>query len=266
MFSKWISIICFILFSPTFSTHAAELVFIPQDQPNLTPVQFFVKYALGTHKGYASRVHGQIVLNENYELLKSDLRLNLSEMSSNDNTRDCHMREAMGIEYAQSRFPGDHVCDSNDRIPTVGPDSVVYPQVMFKIEKIFGTENLKFQDHKPVMIKADVMVTMHGTSKVIPALPIRLTPRVYDNSLVGFRVLTTFNISLKEFNVMVKPAKIGPITRGVDDIVPVKIDFSFELGSVDSKFYKNPDEKTKLQFASYPQTKQGLPWLLHPLQ
>ena len=81
---------------------------------------FSLGWSLGTHEGRASRVTGSVQAQvEPFAIAQGEFRVPIAAMSTGSSTRDCHMREALGIDYARSQFPAEHVC-VNDRVPMSG--------------------------------------------------------------------------------------------------------------------------------------------------
>src|SRR5262245_5385660 len=93
---------------------------------------FSLGWTLGTHEGRASQVSGSLRARlDPLEILEGEFRVPIGAMSTGSVSRNCHMREALGIDYSRSRFPREHVC-VNDQVPASGPDSVVFPDIVIK--------------------------------------------------------------------------------------------------------------------------------------
>src|SRR5262249_53547993 len=78
-----------------------------------------VAYSLGTHSVPAQDVQGEVALDPPPLAWGSGaVVVPLAGLRGDGGTRDCHMREALGIDYAAGgRFPKDHACDDHDRLP-----------------------------------------------------------------------------------------------------------------------------------------------------
>src|SRR3954471_299985 len=61
-------------------------------------VTFTLGWTLGTHEGQASRVTGSVQAQvEPFVIGQGEFRVPITAMSTGSTTRDCHMREALGI-------------------------------------------------------------------------------------------------------------------------------------------------------------------------
>src|SRR5262245_58017183 len=111
------------------------------------------------------------------------------------------MREALGLDYAKSGFPEEHVCDDNNKLPASGPDAVVYPEIRFEVTGISAQDDAKLVLDREKPVDLDGKWTIHGTTK--PArIPVKIRPEGE-----GFRLTGSTKLSLKSFGVEVKSAK-----------------------------------------------------------
>ena len=104
--------------------------------PEGSNLLFEIGYTAGVHKGSASQVEGLVNFDANNQLTLANFTVPLSSLSTGNSTRDCHMREALGINYELSNFPKDHVCEAGDVLPSSGPNSVAYPTIEFEFSKL----------------------------------------------------------------------------------------------------------------------------------
>ncbi len=225
-FSKFFIGLSFALTATlTTTSFAAEKIFAPQLKSDTSSgVRFSVPYVAGVHKGTASRVDGKLVLDENDQLLRAHFEVPIGTLSTSNATRDCHMREAMGIDYSNSKFPADHVCDSDNKTPNEGPDSIAYPLVILDFTSFEKAPQTPFQDGviNESLVKATIQI--HGQTRELQALPVKIQKTTNSAGISSFRVISKMPISLKDFSITVKPFTFGPLKIGVDDKVTVDLD------------------------------------------
>jgi polyisoprenoid-binding protein YceI len=99
-------------------------------------INFSIGYTLGTHKGQAAAATGKASIDlDSSALSQAQFQVAISSMSTGNPKRDCHMVEALGLDYERSRYPeAGHLCDANQRLPENGPDSVAYPEIRFELQ------------------------------------------------------------------------------------------------------------------------------------
>lgn len=166
---------------------------------------FSLGWTLGTHQGHANQVTGSLKARAMpLTVAEGEFRVPITAMTTGSSTRDCHMREALGIDYAHSRFPKQHVC-ANDRLPASGPDSVVYPEIVVKIrglgpaqpaapEQRFGVAAAPQSTSVPARLE----LSIHGITREVSA-PLRLA--VIKTEAV--QVETEFDLKLADFGIVV---------------------------------------------------------------
>jgi len=206
-----------ILFAASHTTFAAEQTYsITTPVAHKTGIEFKIPYTMGTHEGEAQEVRGSVILDlVQPSAIKGSFLVPIQGLKTGNNTRDCHLVEALGINYTQSKFPKDHVCDSDDKLPIAGPDSVVYPNVEFKVTA------LQLTDGKITSIDGEW--TIHGVT-----LPAHFAVKVTTEN-EGFRLEATTQLSLEAFQVKVKPATaLGVVISTVRDTVTVILDLHFQ--------------------------------------
>ena len=83
-----------------------------------------VPYSMGTHHEHVTAVDGTVRVDPEALLLEHGrLVILLASFRSDDPKRGCHLREALGLDYARSHFPREHVCDDQNHLPASGPDA-----------------------------------------------------------------------------------------------------------------------------------------------
>ena len=182
-----------------------------------------VPYSLGTHTQTVAAVSGELrVDRETLAVARGWLVVPLTSIESDSAKRDCHMREALGLDYAHSRFPKEHVCDGDNRLPASGPDSVAFPEVRLDVKEGRALDDpRRFADGEEVRATVEGSWTIHGITR--PArLEVRLSkdPRAPE----GIRVRGRHAFSLRDFGVVVKAAKVLFVTISVQDEVSASLD------------------------------------------
>jgi len=185
--------------------------------PGLT---FSLKWTLGTHQGKASRVTGSLEAQPDPLVIAGgEFRVPISAMTTGSVTRDCHMREALGIDYIHSHFPADHVC-VNDEVPASGPDSVVFPEIVIRIKNPqpasapARTAAPALAPAQPVDVTVPLEFSVHGVTRTVSA-PLRLQWMRPD----VVQAQSEFDLKLADFGIVV----IMPRLMSVDDHVRVKL-------------------------------------------
>ena len=192
-----------------------------------TGITFSLPYAAGVHKGSAQDLQGTVVLNEQDLLQSAHFEVAITSMTTGNATRDCHMREAIGIDYSKSQFPKDHVCDNNNQTPATGPDSVVFTKIIFDFQKFEQAPATPFQLGTPQDVLVTGTMTMHGITKAVQSLPLKFQMTKATDGTPVLQVLGKLALSLKDYNVQVKPFTLGPISIGVSD--KASVDLNLQL-------------------------------------
>ena len=218
-----ITALAFLAFaSPALASQDYKIVSHTSDD---TGIRFDVPYTAGTHHGFSKAVAGDIVINlDPIEARSVALKIPITSMTTGDTTRDCHMRESLGINYAGSRFPGEHVCDANHQLPSSGPDSVVYSNVELTILRIEGAATT-LDVGKSATVTATVRMGIHGVTKdfTIP-LKIDSTASAAPGAAPKLHVSSTYPVLLSDFGIVVKPF----LFIKVSNQMTVKIDLNLE--------------------------------------
>ncbi|MBX9765875.1 MAG: YceI family protein [Bdellovibrionales bacterium] len=211
---------------PLFS-QADQIYRVVQDGAK-TGVAFQVAYTAGVHSGVAWAADAEVVLNDAGQVVKANFKVPLSSMTTGNITRDCHMREALGINYSGSKFPAEHVCDSSNAMPQSGPDSVAFPEISFQFSSVKTPPNDPPLNGLEVGKAYNTLVSgtwsMHGVKKTFEnaaAIPIQV--KLVDPTTREIRLTGQLGLSLKEFNVVVKPFTLGPFKVTVSDVTKVSL-------------------------------------------
>ncbi len=161
-----------------------------------------IPYDLGTHHGVASRVSGIVNATQNFTQINGKLIVPLEFMATGNPTRDCHMREALGLDYTKSSFPKNHICDANNQLPQSGVDSIAFHTVEFNLVSVTGGGDLSSQLKPGASLKLTANGTwnIHGVQKNL-SFPILVT--VLPNGQLSLKASVPF--ALSDFGVVVKP-------------------------------------------------------------
>ena len=180
-----------------------------------------VVYSLGSHTQVAQDIRGEVTLDPTTLAGGSGTVVApIAGIHGDGGTRDCHMREALGIDYAAGgRFPKEHVCDGQNRLPASGPESAAFPDVRLDV---LGARPLDdpglLASWKPVRVELDVRWTVHGVAKERK----ELTRVVREAD--GLHVRGRSTVVLAEHGVVVKPVKVLFSEIKVGDAVSVTYD------------------------------------------
>ena len=196
-----------------------------------TGTTFQIGYSAGVHDGTVSAIDAQVTLDQKNNVLFGDFVIDIADMSTGNKTRDCHMREALGLDYTVSQFPNEHVCNSDDKTPSEGPDAIAYPQISFHFSSVKANSNSVLPEvlevGKVYNLAVQGKFTVHGQVKNFTAqdstefIPVQVK---LVNAETGELQLTgKFDVILKDFNVIVKPFKFGFIKIGVADKAKVSL-------------------------------------------
>jgi hypothetical protein len=180
-----------------------------------------VVYSLGTHTVTAQDVHGEVTLDPAALASGSGtVVVPVAGLRGDGGTRDCHMREALGIDYAAGgRFPKEHACDDHDRLPPSGPDSVAFPEIRMEILGARPLDELSLLDAgKPVRVELDVKWTIHGVTRERK----ELTRVLRDGTGLHARGRST--VVLADHGIVVKATKVVFAEIKVGDAVTVTYD------------------------------------------
>jgi len=178
-----------------------------------------VSYSLGTHLQTAQEIHGQLMLDPTTLASASGtVVLPIAGIHGDGGTRDCHMREALGIDYARSRFPQEHVCDG-DRLPATGPDSIAFPEIRLEVLSAKPLDDLALLEAgKPVRVEVEARWTIHGVTHSTR----ELTRALRDGA--AFHVRGRSAVELADHHVVVKATKVLFSEIKVADAVTVTYD------------------------------------------
>jgi len=195
-----------VLFFGMAQSQAATTELKVKPQANGLPgIEIAIGYTLGTHEGGASRVSGSAFVDfENAALSSAEFRVPIAAMTTGNEKRDCHMREALGLDYGLSGYPEAHVCDSSNRLPESGVNAIQFPEVVFELTGLKaadGTPLTRVDAGSEAQVLAIGAWTIHGVRKE-QFIALRVV-RASGTASPELRVRGSFEILLKDFGVEV---------------------------------------------------------------
>ncbi|MES2854818.1 MAG: YceI family protein [Bdellovibrionota bacterium] len=218
-----------ILMTVLLLSQAASAEYAPQvfravkHEDGASGVRFSIPYTMGVHKGVAQQLTAIAVLNENDELVSARFEIPIAGLKTGNDTRDCHMRESLGIDYSHSAFPSKHVCSSANLIPATGPDAVVHDKIVFDFKRYEKAHAVPLQ----VGVVQEVLVSgtlkIHGVRREVNALPLKLEMVRTETGAKVIKLASLFPLSLQSFGIIVKPLKVAFVSVGVGDSVTVDL-------------------------------------------
>lgn len=209
-----------ILLAGASAQSAQDYKIVPKSAAD-TGIRFDLAYTAGIHHGFSQNVAGDVIINvDPIEARSVTLKIPIDSMTTGDATRDCHMRESLGIDYTNSNFPKDHVCEKN-KIPETGPNSVVYPNIELTILGVRSSDASPAPSlavGKSATVSANVRLSIHGVSKDL-VVPLTITSKDSKGTL---QVTSNFPVLLADFKIIVKKF----LFIKVADTANVKIDLN----------------------------------------
>ena len=182
-----------------------------------------VPYSLGTHHEHVTAVDGLLRIDpETLRLERGRLVIPLAGFRSDDPRRGCHLREALGLDYARSRYPREHVCDDQNRLPASGPDAVAFPDVVLELRH---AEPVDAAPGGSSEVEVDGTLTVHGETRP-ERFRLAVSP---DPSAPGvLRVRGRVPLRLADFGIVVKSAQVLFVSIAVKEEVTVALDALLE--------------------------------------
>ena len=173
--------------------------------PEGSKAEAVVVYSLGSHTQAAQEIRGEVTLDSSTLSGGSgSVVIPIASIRGDGSTRDCHMREALGLDYAAGgRFPREHVCDDQNRLAANGPESVAFPDIRMEILGARPLDDVSLlESGKPVRVELDARWTVHGVTKQQK----ELTRVVREPNGLHARGRST--VVLADHGVVVKPTKV----------------------------------------------------------
>lgn len=179
-----------------------------------------LQYTFGTHEVRALRALGGVRFDPDAPgSMAGTFHVPIDDLKSDNAERDCHMREALGLDYTRSRYPKEHVC-AGDALP---PGMVAYPEILLEVRgaQAPAVATLAVGRETPVVL--DAVWTVHGVRR--PA-KLALTVSREARTPGALRIRGAAPIRLSDFAVVVKSATIVFVTSSVDEVANVHFDLT----------------------------------------
>lgn len=217
-----------VLFHSNTGQAKSVLYRTPVIAPPNTGVKFFVPYTFGTHTGEARMFAGSMTLdNADPQSSRGEFSVPINSMTTDKAERDCHMMEALGLDYGEADFPEEHVCTDSYTLPATGKNAVKYPTILLKIHSVKSLEPSKLiHTDRETKIEVDGEWIIHGKSYQWK-FPLSLTP---DGE--KFKVHGTVPFSLKNHDVIVKSQRVLFVDINVKDNIKVEFNMIIEPSSI----------------------------------
>jgi hypothetical protein len=120
-----------------------------------TQVELKVPYTFGVHTVEATKLTGQVFWNnDKTQILEADLVLAVTDLTNDDKTFICHLQSSLTLDYTQSDFPKEHVCE-DDALPPAGKNSPKHTTITAHLVAPFTLGDKS----------AKILWTIHGVSR-----------------------------------------------------------------------------------------------------
>jgi len=151
------------------------------------------------------------------ERVSGTLRVPIDAIVSDSAERDCHMREALGLDYSRSQYPREHIC-KDDRLPA---GAVAYPEISLQIDGAEAAPVTTMSVGKDSPVSAQALWTIHGVTR-----PARLQLAASRDAKTpgALRLRGKLEVRLADFGVVVKSAHVLFVTSSVGEVATVHFD------------------------------------------
>lgn len=165
------------------------------------------KYTFGTHELATTQINGHV--KEENGKFSGNFVVPIKSIKEGRKTLECHLHEALGLDYDKSGYPEEHVCSKTDELPNYGPDSISFPDIRFQIDNVEQSED---------SFLVTGQWTIHGISKTEK---IEIKFQEIEPGLKKLQGKLKFN--LKDYGVIVKKAFIISVNNEVDVNLDLKL-------------------------------------------
>ena len=164
-----------------------------------------VVYSLGSHTQVAQEIRGEVMVDPStLASVSGAVVVPISGIRGDGGTLDCHMREALGLDYtAGGRFPKEHACDAHDQLPASGPESIAFPDIKLELLGARPLDDLGLLGAgQAVRVEVEARWTLHGVSRTTRELV-----RVLRDG-PGLHVRGHSTVVLADYGIVVKATKV----------------------------------------------------------
>jgi polyisoprenoid-binding protein YceI len=177
-------------------------------------------YTFGTHGDRVARVAGELRMDpDSPQGVSGTLRVPIDAIVSDSKERDCHMREALGIDYSRSQYPREHVC-KDDRLPA---GVVAYPEIVLQVRGAGAPPVTTMSVGKESPVSVQALWTIHGVTR-----PAQLQLAVSRDAKTpgALRIRGKSEVRLSDFGVVVKSAQVLFVSSSVGEVAAVQFDLT----------------------------------------
>lgn len=217
-------LVLIILMLP-FSFHATAKVYrVPVIPAPNTSVKMYIPYTFGTHKGEVRLFSGSLILDlQDPANSQGEFSVPINSLNTGKEERDCHMMEALGLDYGEADYPETHVCTETNNLPTAGKNAPKYKTIHLKVLSLKSQDPSKMiNTDKATSIEVEGAWTIHGKTYQW-TFPMKLIPEGEK-----FRVKGEVPFSLKNHDIIVKSTNVLFMDVSVKDIITVYFDLLLE--------------------------------------
>lgn len=174
-------------------------------------IRFILPHTTGKTEGEVKTIAGSVAIDlPSLTEAHGSLAIPIRSISTGDETQDCHLLEALGLDYEKSDYPEKHVGRKN-KLDEQGKNAISYPEITFHLQEIQKQDGKDSYTIKGEWCIHGVSVPGHFSAKITKS----------DQKL---RVLAEVLFSLKDYGIEVKPVQILFLKLKVQDEVKVLID------------------------------------------
>ncbi len=172
-------------------------------------IKFYLPFTAGTHEGESNQLLGSITIDtEHWNDSHGEFHVPIDSITTGNKTRDCHLRESLGLNYSDAHYPAEHSCTDQNQLPLSGKRSVIYPEITLKIHSLSKTPSSD-------LLEINGTWTIHGNSRAVK-LPVKMLPHGKE-----FQIQGEAELSLKDYGVEVKSVHLLFVSISVHDQVRV---------------------------------------------
>jgi len=153
-------------------------------------IELKVPYTFGVHTVEATKITGQVFWNnDNTQILEADFALAASDLTNDDKTFICHLQSSLTLDYKQSDFPAEHVCE-DDALPTTGKNSPKHPTITAHLAAPFTMGDKS----------AKILWTIHGVARE-QNVPVTVT---LNDEKTQYTIKADWKMKRSDFDITVK--------------------------------------------------------------
>ena len=170
------------------------------DRVNGSGVAFSIGYTAGVHQGTVASVIGEATMQPEatFQISSARFVVAVKDFATGNPKRDCHMREALGLDYAVSSFPTQHICGATNTLPSSGPNSIAFPNAIFTLDSIEDVAAIQGVQS----FTANGSFELHGVKQAVK-VPMVMT--LAQDGSKQLNVSGEFTVKLADYGIVVMP-------------------------------------------------------------